>query len=44
LKPSDPNMFEAKLCPYKRQGKAGSSAQALIWEVLDDGELSWDLA
>jgi len=27
-----------------RQGKAGSSAQALIWDVWDDGENSWDLA
>ena len=27
-----------------RQGKADYRAQALIWNVLDDGELSWNPA
>ena len=34
---------ESWLEHYKRWGKAGSSAQA-IWDVSDDGGLSWDLA
>lgn len=33
--------LQTPLKAYMRQGKAGSSAQALIW---NDGENSWDLA
>ena len=35
--------WQPTLKTYKRQ-KAGFNAQALIWDVLDDGTLSWDLA
>ena len=36
--------WQPTLKTYKRQEKAGSNAQALIWDVSDDGVLSWDLA
>ena len=36
--------WQPTLKTYKRWGKTGSSAQALIWEDSDDNELSWDLA
>ena len=35
--------WQPTLKTYKRQ-KAGFNSQALIWDVLDDGTLSWDLA
>jgi hypothetical protein len=36
--------WQPPLKTYKRRGKTGSSAQALIWDVSDDGELSLDFA
>jgi hypothetical protein len=36
--------WQPPLKTYKRRSKPGSSGQALIWDVSDNGELSWDLA
>jgi len=35
--------WQPTLKTYERR-KAGSNAQALIWDVSDDGTFSWDLA
>jgi hypothetical protein len=39
-------VYELLLCTEEGRfrGKTGSSDQALIWDVSDDGGLSWDLA